>query len=70
MQTGISEVLGLRVVGYLTRARQGYFYNTTDRGGAIFCPPPPQNSGTTGRIYKIQAALDISGKFLGETYFC
>ena len=46
----------------LTRAWQEYFYNATDRGRAIFCPP--QNSGTTGQIYKIPTAYDRSGKFV------
>ena len=30
------------------------------RGGGLF--PPPQNSGATGRIYKLQTAFDRSGK--------
>ena len=32
--------------------------------GCIFLPRPPQNSGTTGRIYKIQMVLDRSGEFV------
>ena len=48
----------------LNRAWKGYFHNTTDRG-AIFAPPP-QNSGTTGPIYKIQTAFDRYGKFVTE----
>ena len=35
----------------------------TGGGGGIFCSPP-QNSGTTGRICKLQAAFDRSGKFV------
>ena len=40
-----------------------YFCNTTDKGGGYFLSPPAQNSGTTGRIYKIQTACDRSGFF-------
>ena len=46
----------------LTRAWQGYFYNATDRGGGLFCPP--QNSGTTCRICKNQKVFDRSGQFV------
>ena len=46
----------------LTRAWQGYFYNATGRGGGYFLPH--RNSGTTGRIYKIQTAFDRSGEFV------
>ena len=52
---------------HLTRAWQAYFHNATDTGGggggAILCPP--KNSGTTGPIYKTQAAFDRSDKFIG-----
>ena len=41
----------------------GYFHNTTYGGGTIFAPSP-QNSGTTGQIYKIQRAFDRCGKFV------
>ena len=48
----------------LTRVRQSYFYNTTDRGrGAI---SPLQNSGTTRQICKIRTAFNRSGKFVEE----
>ena len=48
----------------LACAWQGHFYNTTDRGGGLFCPPPTQNSGNTGRINKIQTEFDRPGKFV------
>ena len=33
-------------------------------GGAIFLPPSPQNSETTGPNYKIQKCFDRSGNFV------
>ena len=53
-----------RIKNYLTRAWRGYFYNTSDREGGLCFAPPPHNSGTTGRIYKIQTACDRSRKFV------
>ena len=46
----------------LNRAWQVYFHKTTEREGGYFCHST-QISGTTGRIYKIQMALDRSGKY-------
>ena len=45
-----------------SRAWQGYFHNTTDRGGGGYFYPRPQNSGPTGWICKIQTAFDRSGE--------
>ena len=48
----------------LTRAWQGYFHNTTDRGWLFFAPLPLKNPGTTVPIYKIQTAFERSGNFV------
>ena len=55
------------ILAYLTRALVGSFYNAIWwGGGAIFSPPPPRISGTTGPIYKTQAAFDSPGQFIEQ----
>ena len=56
-----SGVAELPVANFVINPRlKWYFHNRTDRGGGFFAPP--QNSGTTGEIYKIQMAFDRSGE--------
>ena len=47
----------------LTRALVGSFYNAIWWGGGLFLAPP-RISGTTGPIYKTQAAFDSPGQFI------
>ena len=46
----------------LTRALVGSFYNAIWWGGLFLAPP--RISGTTGPIYKTQAAFDSPGQFI------
>ena len=46
----------------LTAADRGISIKRMTVGGY----PPPQNSGTTGRSFKIQTAFDRCGKFVEE----
>ena len=49
----------------LTRALVGSFYNAIWWGGGLFLAPP-RISGTTGPIYKTQAAFDSPGQFIEQ----
>ena len=57
------HLLSENIFPVLTRALVGSFYNAIWWGGGLFLAPP-RISGTTGPIYKTQAAFDSPGQFI------